>query len=182
MHESVLQFFERALPRRQVHGQRVLEVGSLNVNGSVRTILEPHGPIEYVGIDMTPGPGVDLVTTVEDFEKPPDRATTWERKTFGVVVSTEMLEHAPDWRSAVEAMTRLCSGVLVVTARGPGFPKHDYPNDHWRFTLEDFHMMFSKDFDIVALMPDPNQFAPGVFLKAHKKGGTSWIGPERVPE
>ena len=44
-------------------GVRILEVGSRNVNGSVRKVLEPKS-INYVGVDLFEGNGVDIVLDV----------------------------------------------------------------------------------------------------------------------
>jgi SAM-dependent methyltransferase len=42
-------------------GAHVLEIGSYNVNGSVRALC--HGTACYLGVDTRPGPDVDLVCT-----------------------------------------------------------------------------------------------------------------------
>ena len=45
-----------------VKGIRVIELGSRNVNGSVRPLLqEKLKPEFYVGVDAMPGPDVDVV-------------------------------------------------------------------------------------------------------------------------
>lgn len=162
MHGSVIEFLRREIRHEEIFGQEVLEIGSQNVNGTPRTVIEPLCPARYVGVDFTPGAGVDLVIDatriVEHFG--PER--------FDVVVSTEMLEHAADWRSAVRVMKRILrpGGLLVVTARGPGFPFHGYPDDHWRFTVRDFQAIF-EDLTILALQPDAPD-SPGVLMKAMK--------------
>lgn len=68
----------------------VLEIGSLDVNGGVRSLFENAS--HYHGIDVTDGPGVDEVADGADWQ--PTRQ-------FDVVVSTEVLEHAPRWRDVV---------------------------------------------------------------------------------
>jgi hypothetical protein len=65
----------------------VLEIGSLDINGSVRALFGPG--IEYHGLDVVDGPGVDEVA---------DAATWRAASVYDVVVSTEVLEHAPRWR------------------------------------------------------------------------------------
>ncbi len=127
MHESVMQFVERVLPAELVTGRSVLEVGSYNVNGSVRSILEPLNPSRYIGVDMREGPGVDLVCKAEDLDP--------QELYSDIVVCAEMLEHAEHWVEAMGSMIDCCGSLFVMTARGPGFPLHDYPSDYWRFTL-----------------------------------------------
>jgi hypothetical protein len=39
-------------------GERTLEIGSLNINGTVRNAFTSS---EYVGVDVGSGPGVDIV-------------------------------------------------------------------------------------------------------------------------
>lgn len=100
-----------------------LEVGSLDVNGSVRRYFT--GP--YTGLDMRPGPSVDVVGTADALPFPDDA--------FDVVVSTEMLEHDPSpWLSLAE-MGRVLrpGGHLLLTTRGNGFGEHNEPSDYWRF-------------------------------------------------
>ena len=43
----------------------VLECGSYNVNGSVRGLFAAR---EYVGLDWRPGPGVDVVSLVHEYQ------------------------------------------------------------------------------------------------------------------
>jgi len=51
-----LSFVGESLSRSDVQGKRVLEVGSLDVNGSPRTVLEPWEPSDYAGVDIKDGP------------------------------------------------------------------------------------------------------------------------------
>jgi hypothetical protein len=47
---SSLAFGARSLECSEIAGRRVLEVGSLDVNGGLRSVLEHYGPAEYVGV------------------------------------------------------------------------------------------------------------------------------------
>ena len=159
MHASVLAWVERVVNRYALASCTTLEVGSLDVNGSVRPFFS--GP--YMGVDMRPGPGVDEVADAADLPFP-----DWS---FQVVVCTEMLEHDPAfWRSLPE-MARVLTpdGVLILTARGIGFPPHDHPSDFWRFTPDAFALLF----DLAGLTPveitaDPDPASPGVLGLARK--------------
>ncbi len=158
---SSLAFGVRSLEREHVSGKRVLEVGSLDVNGSLRSVLEHYEPHEYVGVDLVGGPGVDLVCGAEELV---DR---FGPDSFDIVVATEVLEHVRDWRRVVSNLKRVCrpEGRLVITTRSPGFPFHGFPDDYWRFTPDDFEVIFG-DCDIEAIESDGT--APGVFLSATK--------------
>lgn len=92
---------------------RVLEIGSRNVNGSVRPLFANS---EYIGIDVTEGEGVDLVVDVCEYNA----------KKFDVIVCCEVLEHAKNWKAILDACGRLIKkgGTLILTAAGPGRPEH----------------------------------------------------------
>ena len=47
--------------------KKVLEVGSLNINGTVRDFFTD---CEYVGCDLGEGPGVDIVCAGQDLDFP----------------------------------------------------------------------------------------------------------------
>lgn len=99
----------------------VLEVGSLNVNGSARDVINVS-----LGIDMRPGNGVDLVCNISDFNQ----------TGFDACVSTETLEHVEDWKSFVINTWNAVKdgGYLVMTMASMKKGRHAYPDDYWRFT------------------------------------------------
>ncbi len=97
------------------HGpwRRVCEVGSRFINGGVSDLFL-YG---YVGVDIAPGPGVDVVA---DF-------TAWETADrFDCVVCCETFEHTPAWPLIVSKAAALLEvgGTLITTAAGPGWPPH----------------------------------------------------------
>jgi SAM-dependent methyltransferase len=145
-----------------VTGKQVLEVGSLNVNGSLRAHVEALKPVWYFGIDIQAGAGVDRVLDIANL--------TTERPycDFDLVICTEMLEHAPDWRAAIQRIKGALKpgGWLLLTTRSVGFPFHEYPGDHWRFSVADMQRIFA-DFDIRQGIATDEQ-APGVFVIAQK--------------
>lgn len=157
MHMSVKLFVDRA-PQAAFKG-KILEVGSLDINGGVRNIVKGRKPESFIGTDFMDGPGVDAVVDAVDLVK------TYGENSFDTVISTEMLEHAEHWRECVTNMKRVCKDWLIITTRSPGFGHHEYPNDFWRYTPVDFQEIFA-DFDILRLEDDPQ--APGVFMVARK--------------
>jgi len=170
MHPSVMRFLREQIDADEIRGKELLEVGSQDVNGSPREAFLNHGPRKYVGVDFCREKGVDVVLDVKDIVK------HFGVEQFDVVVSTEMLEHAKDWRTAVDQMKQVLrtGGLLIMTTRGPGFPYHGYPHDYWRFTVEDFRKIFA-DMWVRLLTPDPDPAFPGVLLKAQKTGGTGTV-------
>jgi len=163
-HGSCVEFGAISIAKEEIQGKRVLEVGACNVNGSLRRIVESLKPSEYVGIDIAKGPGVDIVCNAEDMVE------KFGKESFDFVISTELLEHAEQWRKVVSNIKNVCKidGFILITTRSKGFPYHGYPYDFWRYELEDMKEIFS-DFEIVKLEKDAE--APGVFLKAKKPNG-----------
>ncbi len=158
-HESCIVFVAEQLPPAEVVGRSVIELGSAGAN--IRPLLEHWKPARYVGVDISPGPGVDVVCRVEEAAK------RFGDGRFDVVVSTEMLEHVRDWREAVRNIKRLCrpGGRIVLTTRSRGFPFHSAPNDFWRFEVEDMRRIFA-DCALDAVEADRQK--PGVFVSATK--------------
>jgi len=161
MHLSSLTFIAENISYQEINGKRVLEVGSQDINGSVRCIFNLLNPCEYIGVDMEKGKGVDVVCPSEKLVE------MFGENSFDIVVSTEMLEHVLTWKTAVSNLKRVVkpNGCLLVTTRSHGFKYHGYPFDFWRYELEDFQEIFA-DTQIVKIEKDFEP--PGVFLKAVK--------------
>ena len=171
MHTAVEQFVAKVLPPEEIRGKFIVEAGALDVNGSIRGMLESANPAHYMATDMQEGRGVDIVCMAENLPG-----------MFGydfadIVVCLEMLEHAEYWKAALAGMLRVLrtGGSLVLTTRSPGFPLHDYPGDYWRFTVPVMaDIMASAGLEPQALEYDPS--SPGVFVKAFKPAGWEWHG------
>jgi SAM-dependent methyltransferase len=85
-------------------GRRVLEVGSLDINGSIRSAFEA---CEYTGTDLSLGPGVDVAC--------PGQMLAFPSQHFDVSVSCECFEHNPYWVETFSNMLRMTrSGGLVL--------------------------------------------------------------------
>lgn len=108
-------FVARFLPRHFAR-TRVLEIGSLDINGSVRRFFPE--PVRYVGIDVADGPGVDRVGLGHEFHEDEGR---WD-----AVLSCESFEHNPHYRETFANMIRLARpGALVLfTCAATGRPEH----------------------------------------------------------
>lgn len=168
-HTSVIAWAGSAIGGDLVTGKSVCEVGAYNVNGSVRGGIEAHGPESYLGVDIEAGPGVDLVANVDDL---PDQFP----EGFGLVVSTEMLEHVESWKSAIRSLIALVApgGALAISTRSLGFPEHHYPIDTWRYSGDEMKAIFTAaKFDVVSIEDDWEQ--AGVFVIVRKPEG--WKAP-----
>jgi len=93
----------------------VLDIGSLDINGSVRQFFQ--GGV-YTGIDVAAGPGVDLVCQGQDFDAPDG--------SFDTVISCEAMEHNPFWKETFANMIRLCrpGGLVIATCATTGRMEH----------------------------------------------------------
>lgn len=171
-HASVYEYVSRMITPEMVTGKRVLECGSFNVNGSVKPYCMAMSPASYLGIDLRQGPDVDRVLTADEI--PGDAALVGE---FDLVVSTEMLEHVENWRTAIYGMLVALKpgGHLVITTRSPGFPLHDYPGDHWRYPREDMvRILVAAGLVDVTVEDDPLPGHPGVLCHAVKPAHWAW--------
>jgi len=126
MHETAYAYVEAKVWANDLAGKAVLEIGSYDVNGTIRPIFT--GP--HTGLDMREGPGVDLVADSYDLPFPDN--------SYPVVVSVSMLEHDRYFWKTIPEMYRVLEpgGHLILTTCYIGWPKHEHPYDYWRFTEE----------------------------------------------
>lgn len=155
--------FCRQLPEGSIKGKSVVEVGAVDVNGSCRPWIVSQLPASYLGTDMQEGPNVDLVCTGKEL---PEKIG---RESCDLLICTEVLEHVESWFEFVQSIwsTIKLGGILLLTTRSPGFPLHNYPSDHWRFTVRDMLTIF-EDQEILTMTADPTT-DPGVGVIIRKR-------------
>jgi len=117
MHNSNREFWKycESKYKSYFHGQKkVLEVGSFNVNGTVR---EHFQALEYIGVDWRPGATVDVVTLAHEM--------SFDHK-FDVVISASMLEHDRHWDKSISQMVNHLAddGVLFLSWGAALNPPH----------------------------------------------------------
>ncbi|MCM1981246.1 methyltransferase domain-containing protein [Lyngbya confervoides] len=158
---SAIVFGAKHLTKEEIQGKRVIDVGACDFNGSIRPLIESWKPSEYIGVDIIEGPCVDIVCSADNLVE------KFGKESFDVVISVEMLEHSRCWQKSISNMKQICKpeGFIMLTTRSYGYPCHGYPNDFWRFELEDMKNIFD-DCDILALEEDYQ--APGIFIKTRK--------------
>ena len=159
MHDSVMQFVQEQVTRHRLGDKHVLDVGSLDVNGSVRAMFT-NG---YVGVDMREGKNVDHVLNAHGL------SAFFDLASFDAVVCCEMLEHDDAFWVSMREMNRVLKpgGRLILTTRGLGFPLHEYPDDLWRFTVSAGRKLAEiAGLKEVSVTEDPQ--ASGIFITGVK--------------
>lgn len=116
-HPEQMAFIElvKHLAPRYFQGTRVLEIGSLDINGSIRGCFSD---CEYLGLDIASGKGVDVVCEGQAYDAP--------EGSFDVVVSCEAMEHNPHWAETMANMFRLVrpGGLVMMTCATVGRKEH----------------------------------------------------------
>lgn len=125
------------LPAAAAAKLRVLDVGSKSYSGhDTYASLFPHPNIEYTGLDLEPGSGVDIV---------PAHPFLWREladNQFDVCISGQTFEHNPLFWITFAEMARVLkpNGLAFVIAPGRGVV-HRYPLDCWRFFPDAWHAL-----------------------------------------
>ncbi|UNC13628.1 class I SAM-dependent methyltransferase [Acidiphilium multivorum] len=131
---------------RQRRG-RVLEIGARLVSpGAYARARDFEPDCHYVGCDIHPAPGVDLVADAHSLSAATGRAA------FEGIFSVAVMEHiAEPWRVAAEINRALTPGGLTFHITHQTFPLHETPNDFWRYSDEAMRILFgpARGFEIV---------------------------------
>ena len=117
----------------------VLDVGSRNINGSVRDVLIDS---KVLGIDFIDGKDVDMIMNAHNIYE----QLNMDNLKFDLITCCETLEHDDQFWLTVEAMRKLLKsgGWLFISTPGINFFKHDFPSDYYRFTEEVYKDVFFK--------------------------------------
>jgi FkbM family methyltransferase len=104
----------RALLPRFFENVDVLEIGSFDVNGSVKPLFNAS---TYIGVDLMEGPGVDVVASGDEFQL---------QRTVDVVLSCECFEHNPRFSETFENMIGHArpGGLVLFTCATEGRAEH----------------------------------------------------------
>jgi SAM-dependent methyltransferase len=182
MHDAVMKYVEEQLRDHVFEDKSILDVGSLNVNGSLREGLVCLDKLDYTGIDMCDGPDVDIVTKVEDFN--PGRQ-------YDYVFSASCLEHCKYWKLALTRMKELVKpgGYLLVTTHSPLAGFHAYPSDYWRWTPDQWRASFTDmeilnivdgcGMDVMVLCKKPLDYRPCALPNATPVVLPDWATEDR---
>ncbi len=126
-------------------GGDALEIGSRARSAITRRQLIP-AKLGYVGMDILPGPNVDLVGDAHQLS-----AVVGPRK-FVAAFSLSVFEHlAMPWKVALELNRVLVPGGLVFVNTHQTWPLHEMPCDFWRYSNDTWPCLFNAmtGFEIV---------------------------------
>lgn len=149
-HPAQRQFFERVKAKfpQSFTGVKVIDCGSLDVNGSLKSMFHDSS---YLGVDIVRGQNVDLVRLVKDLSF---------NESFDTVVSGEMLEHSEFYQEDFRKMYQMLKhgGLLAISAAGKGRPEHGTrrTGDLWG-TNPDYYKNIEKE-DVERVFDLPNEF------------------------
>ncbi len=126
-------------PEYFIRPSKVLEVGSANINGSIRLHFDVDS---YLGIDLGEATDVDFVCSITEYKAP---------RMYDVVISVEMLEHCKEWEQSLRQMYENTKpgGLFLLTCAGPNRQPHGIPenNPHdSKFTLDWYRNISKEDF------------------------------------
>ena len=146
MRRQTSEYVSKFLGKHKV--EKVLEVGSRDVNGSIRCLFED---ITYLGVDMIKGPNVDIVVNGHNLR------TVFDPDYFDAVFCFDTFEHDDAFWLTLEQMKAVLKpgGWLVLGFPGRNCPEHDHPHDYWRFMPQCASVMM-KDMKKISTEADEN--------------------------
>jgi hypothetical protein len=96
---------------------RVLDIGSLDINGSNHYLFDKY---TYIGVDIGMGKNVNIISKGHEY-KPLDN------KPYDIVISTECFEHDIHWQETINNITDnlvRSGGMFLFTCATTGRPEH----------------------------------------------------------
>ena len=178
--EISARYLEKAGNLKSNGFKKVLEVGSWDMNGSVKGLFPAT---EYIGIDVASGPGVDHVILGQEAD--------FKSNYFDIVISCECFEHNKYWVETFSNMIRMLrpGGVLLITCASVVRGEHGTPrcannysltslklSDSYYQNLDKYDFMRTgllKNFSIYKFMN--NLYTRDIYFIGIKQGGVASI-------
>jgi len=138
---------------------RVLEIGARARSGVSRRELFP-APADYVGLDVSPGPNVDVVGDAHHLSR-------FVTGRFDAAFSISTFEHLlMPWKVVLELNKVLRDGALVFSHSHQTWPVHDAPWDFWRFSQDSWHGLYNRHtgFEMVKVKQAQPAFLSPAFM------------------
>jgi len=109
----------------------IIDIGSYDVNGTYRNLFVENQKWTYVGMDICPGPNVDIV----GFENIKDK--------YDVLISGQVMEHVKrpwEWLPSLKKYIKQ-NGLICVIAPNE-CKEHRYPIDTYRYFPDGMRDLF----------------------------------------
>lgn len=145
-HPEQKEFVESCLKRFSnivKNSENILEIGSQNINGSIRDLFKDYDNKNWLGLDLIKAKDVDYAIPGELIQLP----NGWADISF----STECFEHSKNWKKIFVNIIRSTheNGLIVLTFAGTGRAAHgtiDSNIDSSPYTTDYYKNISIKDF------------------------------------
>lgn len=109
-----------------IENKRILDIGSMDFNGSLKPIFNKG---YYIGLDQSIGPNVDIVASAHKIPLQSD--------SVDIITCSSCFEHDNMFWVTFLELCRVVKpdGFVYINAPSNG-PYHAYPVDNWRFYLD----------------------------------------------
>jgi len=137
MHWNAMVEMRRILDEIKGNDFSVLDVGSIDVNGSYRKYIEDKG-WKYTGLDIAPGPNVDMVAI------DPYRFPVVDEE-YDLVIAGSTMEHVQSiwkWVPELARVTKIDGRIVVLTHTS--WVVHRHPVDCWRIMPDGMEHLFNE--------------------------------------
>jgi SAM-dependent methyltransferase len=157
---------------------KVVEIGSLDINGSIRGLFETK---DYTGVDLSDGRGVDLICEGQLVDLPSG--------SVDCLVSVECFEHNPFWLETFANMLRMSRpcGLVLMTCASVGRREHGTARsspESSPFTTAkgwSYYRNLSES-DFTSRINLSNWFSDWQFMHSHESYDLFFVGVRRGKE
>lgn len=144
MNQKIIDWTKEIRKKHMFKSTVVLDIGSMDVNGTVRDLFEGVDAEKYIGIDFREGKSVDMVMNAHNL------LNTFAPESFDTIICMNMLEHDNHPMATLQQINALLkkNGNLLFAMPTINFPIHDHPGDYWRLTEQGVRDIVFKGYQI----------------------------------
>lgn len=146
----------------------ILDIGSYDVNGNYKSLFLNKN-WTYLGIDIIPGPNVDVISESEYL--------LGISRQFDVVISGNCLEHVQApwlWIKEVEKAVKIGGLICIITPFSLG--EHKYPVDCWRILPDGYLYLLERHCSFKVLETKINYPEPKTkYRYFHLRPHLNWV-------
>jgi SAM-dependent methyltransferase len=169
MRHCVKKYFEPMMLACHGRKPRIIDIGAQDVCGSYSEIFDKNS-CDYIGVDMAPGKGVDLVIN-DPYHIPVEDGYA------DCVISGQMLEHNEFFWLTFQEKIRIVNNTGFVFMIAPSRGQiHRFPVDCYRFYPDSYGALakFTNSILIDCWLDSESEWGDlvGVFIKSYRRGVT----------